>query len=56
MFYTTKNLDKKIVLKITGSESDERVWCVAVLKNDKTHRIRDYDGFYEITELKQIKP
>lgn len=52
MLYTTEGLDETILLQIKGSEVDGRVWCVAVLKKDRTHRIRKYDGFYLTTELK----
>ena len=54
MFYTTETLNEDILLQIKGSEVSGRVWCVAVLKKDRTHRIRKYDGFYKTTELKLL--
>lgn len=55
MYYTTNDIDKTILLQIKGSEVDGKVWCVGVLKHDKTHRKRDFDGFYSTNELQQAK-
>lgn len=53
-YFVTEDIDKSIILKAMGSEVDGRVWCVGILKSDKTHRMRDYDGFYVLDNLKKI--
>ena len=54
-YFVSEDLDKTIILKVMGSDVDGRIWCVGVLKNDKTHRVREYDGFYVVDGLKKVK-
>ena len=54
-FYTTSELDKTIMLKIHGTDVDGRVWCTGVLRRDKTHRMREFDGFFHLNKLEKIK-
>jgi len=53
-YYIVEELDKTILLRTMGSDVDGRMWCVGVKRNDKTHRMRDYDGFYNLSELKKV--
>jgi len=52
-FVTEELSDKTIVLHVMGSEVYGRVWCVGRKKEDLTHRMRQYDGFYYVSNLKR---
>jgi len=53
-YYTTEQLDETIILSTVGGEVDGRIWCTGLQKKDKTHRMRKYDGFYDVNKLKKI--
>lgn len=50
-YYTAEGIDKSIILKFIGPSVENRVWCVGYKRGDKTHRIREADGFYNIDHL-----
>ena len=54
-YFVTEELDKTIILLAMGGEVDGRVWCVGVSNKDLTHRKRNFDGFYNASELKKVK-
>lgn len=53
-YFVTEELDKTIILQTIGGDVNGRIWCVGVKEKDKTHRMREYDGFYNISDLKKI--
>lgn len=53
-YYITEDLDESIILTAIGGVVDGRMWCVGVRKNDKTHRMRNFDGFYSVEKLEKI--
>jgi len=53
-YFVTEELDETIILLSDGGDCDGRVWCVGVDKKDVYHRMRDYDGFYNLSDLKLL--
>ena len=54
-FYVKEGLDETIILHTDGSGVENRIWCVGYLKRDLSYRMREYDGFYNLEDLKKIK-